>query len=66
MGTLGICILVATILVTEAWIFLSGYDSWIHKVKTDEEKALRAAFIKNKTSQPHCGGAKYTITLEEH
>lgn len=46
MDFLGFCIVLAAFIVCDTWIFLSGYDSFFHKAKTEEEKALRNATIK--------------------
>jgi predicted acetyltransferase len=49
MHFLGFCILLAAFIVCDTWVFLNGYDSMFHTAKTPEEKALRAAIIKQKT-----------------
>lgn len=49
MEFLGFCIVMAAFLVCDTWIFLSGYKSFFHRAKTDEEKELHAALIKQKT-----------------
>lgn len=50
MEFLGFCIVVAAWIVCDTWIFLSGYKSFFHEAKTEEEKALHAATIKRNTS----------------
>ena len=46
MDFLGFCIVLAAFIVCDTWVFLRGYDSFFHKAKTEEEKALRNATIK--------------------
>jgi hypothetical protein len=47
MEFLGMCIFLATWLVCDTWIFLSGYEALFFKAKTDEEKELHKAIITN-------------------
>lgn len=42
MEFLGLCIVMASFIVCDTWIFLRGYNSFFHKAKTDKEKALPA------------------------
>ena len=50
MEFLGFCIVVAAFIVCDTWIFLRGYNSFLHEAKTNEEKQLHAAIIKRETS----------------
>ena len=41
MTNLGLCIIFATFIVCDTWLFSQGYNAWFHIRKTQEEKDIQ-------------------------